>query len=293
MLASSSLQPSSIPTYKRAWRLFHQFLNAIFQTVSTDLPISPNTIALLSVICLISSMHLQPLAPMFRLKDTLINFFVLMIPLKPFLLSKCSKATIKRVLVPIAIFLSPSQSCTNYLIRRVIWLFIGIKFANSRPCVRQIFMLFLRVSEMTSTSSVGSPPPIQTGQLFKLADDSDNTIALKLVFANYKHSYNQRPFSIVKHRQPPFCPVQLLLDCLALRGNQPGPLFASLDTTSASRSFFTDIVRLALTSCGLNPSRYKGHSFRIKAPSFAADGGMSDVQIWPRLFKRWIVPSTG
>ena len=81
------------------------------------------------------------------------------------------------------------------------------------------FYAFLRVSEMTSTSSVGSPPPIQTGQLFKLADDSDNTIALKLVFANYKHSYNQRPFSIVKHRQPPFCPVQLLLDCLALRGN--------------------------------------------------------------------------
>ena len=27
---------------------------------------------------------------------------------------------------------------------------------------------FLRVGEMTSTSSVGSPPPIQTGQLFKL-----------------------------------------------------------------------------------------------------------------------------
>ena len=142
MLASSSLQPSSIPTYKRALRLFHQFLNAIFQTVSTVLPISPNTIALLSVICLISSMHLQPLAPMFRLKATLINFFVLMIPLKPFLPSKCSKATVKRVLVRIATFLSPSQSCTNYLIRRVIWLFIGIKFVNSRPCVLQIFMLF-------------------------------------------------------------------------------------------------------------------------------------------------------
>ena len=77
------------------------------------------------------------------------------------------------------------------------------------------FYAVLRVSEMTSTSSVGSPPPIQMGQLFKLVDDSGNTIALKLVFANYKHSYNQRPFSIVIHRQPPFCPVQLLLDYLA------------------------------------------------------------------------------
>ena len=40
---------------------------------------------------------------------------------------------------------------------------------------------FLRVGEMTSTSSVGSPPPIQTGQLFKLANNSGNTIAIKLV----------------------------------------------------------------------------------------------------------------
>ena len=37
MLASSSLQPSLIPTYKRAWRLFHQFVNATFQTVSINL----------------------------------------------------------------------------------------------------------------------------------------------------------------------------------------------------------------------------------------------------------------
>lgn len=106
---------------------------------------------------------------------------------------------------------------------------------------------------MTSTSTVGSPTPIQIDQLFKLADDSGHTIALKLVFANYKHSYNQRPFSIVIHRQPPFCPVQLLLDYLALRGNQPGS--PNLDNTSVSRSFFTDTLRLALTSCGLNPSR--------------------------------------
>ena len=46
MLVSCSPQPSSIPTYKRAWRLFHQFLYAVFQTVSPILPVSPNTIAL-------------------------------------------------------------------------------------------------------------------------------------------------------------------------------------------------------------------------------------------------------
>ena len=95
---------------------------------------------------------------------------------------------------------------------------------------------------MTSPSSVVSPSPIQIGQLIKLTDDHGDTVALKLVFANYKHSYNQRPFSIVIDRHP-------------------------------------------LTSCGLNPSRSKGHSFRIRAASFAADRGMCDAQI--RALGRW------
>ena len=45
MLAKSSLQPSSIPTYRRAWTLFYQFLNTIFQSVSNSFPISPNTVS--------------------------------------------------------------------------------------------------------------------------------------------------------------------------------------------------------------------------------------------------------
>lgn len=138
---------------------------------------------------------------------------------------------------------------------------------------------------MTSASSVVSPSPIQIGQLIKLIDDHGGPVPLKIVFANYKHSYNQRPFSIVIARHPRFCPVQLLLDYLALRSNQLGPLVANMDNPSLSTIFFEDILRLALTSCGLNPSRSKGHSFRIRAASFAADRGMCDAQI--RALGRW------
>ena len=46
MLAKSSLQPSSIPTYQRAWRLFYQFLTAIFHSESKPFPIAPHTLAL-------------------------------------------------------------------------------------------------------------------------------------------------------------------------------------------------------------------------------------------------------
>ena len=58
-----------------------------------------------------------------------------------------------------------------------------------------------------------------------------------------------------------------------------------MDNPSLSTIFFKDILRLALTSCGLNPSRFKGHSFRIRAASFAADRGMCDAQI--RALGRW------
>ena len=45
-LLQSSLQPSSLPTYQRAWKLFSQFLHIILTSISTTLPISPPILAL-------------------------------------------------------------------------------------------------------------------------------------------------------------------------------------------------------------------------------------------------------
>ncbi|XP_044175542.1 uncharacterized protein LOC122958671 [Acropora millepora] len=45
-LLQSSLQPSSLPTYQWAWKLFSQFLHIILPSVSTTLPISPPILAL-------------------------------------------------------------------------------------------------------------------------------------------------------------------------------------------------------------------------------------------------------
>lgn len=114
-----------------------------------------------------------------------------------------------------------------------------------------------------------APPPLpRSNQLVKLPDGSGNTVAFKLNFADFQHNnnINQHPFSIVMHRQSPFCPVQLFLDYFILCGSLPGPLFANPDNSPVSRTFFADILCLPCKSRGLSPMRYKSHSFRIGLP---------------------------
>ena len=145
------------------------------------------------------------------------------------------------------------------------------------------FHAFLRVGEITSSGNCN--PPLQYHQLSKLLDPSQKVVALKVTFHDFKHHNNQRPFSLTVHSQTAFCPVRILLDYLALRGNRPGALFITLDGAPVTRSAFTDQLALAIQLCGLDPSRYKGHSFRIGAASHAAERGMSDAQI--RILGRW------
>ena len=45
-LIQSSLQPSSIPTYRRAWKLYRQFAHNVFHSASIRLPISTSNLGL-------------------------------------------------------------------------------------------------------------------------------------------------------------------------------------------------------------------------------------------------------
>ena len=66
------------------------------------------------------------------------------------------------------------------------------------------------------------------------------------------------------------CPVQALANYLAVRSGSPGPLFIWPDGRPVSREGFVALVRAALSSSGMDPVRYSGHSFRIGAATAAA-----------------------
>ena len=92
------------------------------------------------------------------------------------------------------------------------------------------------------------------------------------------------PLSVVLSRQPN-CPVTLLSKYLTLWGSRPGAIFLSEDGLPVLLSVFSNQLLRVCHLCGLDPSRYKGHSFGLGAASYAADRGCSDTQI--RMLGRW------
>ena len=146
------------------------------------------------------------------------------------------------------------------------------------------FFAFLRIGEITSTNNPGCHP-LQLNQLAYNCDSSNHVLSINLTFHNFKHNYNQRPFQLTITRQPACCPVQLLLEYLALRGNREGAIFMTPGGRPVAREVFATQLSETIQLCGLDSNRYKGHSFRIGAASYAAGQGMSDSQI--RIMGRW------
>ena len=149
--------------------------------------------------------------------------------------------------------------------------------------VYRCFYGFLRIGEITATKQ--APNVLQLSQVTKLSNASGFIVSVKLIFHQFKHHYNQPPVSIILSRQAGVWPVENLLRYFPLRGSMPGPLFQHLNGVPVTRTEFDEWLARVIKHCGLDSTKYKGHSFRIGAASHAAACGYSDSQI--RLLGRW------
>ena len=112
------------------------------------------------------------------------------------------------------------------------------QFSQFRTMCTTAFFVFLRIGEITYNSAKDASNLIlQVHHVSKLVYSSKYAVALEITCGNFKHSNNQRPFTIFLHRQNSFCPVQFLLEYLARRGNRPGPLFLNPKNNPVSRNF--------------------------------------------------------
>jgi len=149
------------------------------------------------------------------------------------------------------------------------------------------FFAFLRIGEITvSKRDSVNGNLLQLDQVSIQHSGKGNVVSLIITFTSYKHSYNPNPpFSIVLMRQPKACPVQLFLDYVSFRGTIHGPLFIHQNGSPVLRSEFSKMLSSVIQLCNLDPNRYKGHSFRIGAATYAAEQGLPDTKI--RQLGRW------
>ena len=148
------------------------------------------------------------------------------------------------------------------------------------------FFAFLRISEITvSKQDSVNGNLLQLDQVSRKHSGKGNVVSLIITFKSYKHNNNQNPFSIVLNRQPKACPVQSFLDYVSVRGTVHGPLFINHNSSPVLRSGFSKMFGSVIRICNMDPNRYKGHSFRIGAATYAAEQGVSDDKI--RHLGRW------
>ena len=145
------------------------------------------------------------------------------------------------------------------------------------------FFAFLRIGEITTCHR--SPSVININQVVKVVDATNKTIKIKITLNDFKHSYNERPAVLTLSRRSDICPVQSLLDYFSVRDSSNGPLFQLSSGNPVPRTLFTIFLASVFRACGLDSSKYKGHSFRIGAATFAAEWGFSDEKI--RAMGRW------
>lgn len=147
------------------------------------------------------------------------------------------------------------------------------------------FHAFLRPGEFTVRGTT-SPHLIHLKNIQFLPSRSKCT-AMSLAFHTFKHSQAQKPFTLRIPAKPKnsLCPVLALINYLAIRPSQPGPLFMFQDLSPIPRSFFSSHLSKSLVWSGLDPKSYKPHSFRIGAATEAAQQGVPEHKI--RLMGRW------
>ena len=151
------------------------------------------------------------------------------------------------------------------------------------------FHAFLRIGEITVHSKARHESVIQ------VSDVTVSHSSLTLVMCHFKHNTSGRPVTLsISRTHDKYCPVLALSRFLQVRGTAHGPLYAFANASPVSRNFFCEHLTKTLTYAGLDPDKYKGHSFRIGAATAAADSGLSETQIqtmgrWKStVFKRYI-----
>ncbi|CAC5395125.1 unnamed protein product [Mytilus coruscus] len=143
------------------------------------------------------------------------------------------------------------------------------------------FSTFSRVGELVTTKNAPNDNVLLLHDV-SLSYVQGKAAEVQVCFRKFKRNVRGMPKTILfSHGTAMESAVVAMVEYLKVRpySAPTEPLFCSVDATPLHRPDFDRILHKCLASCGLDSSRYKGHSFRIGAATDAAERGLSDSQI--------------
>ena len=148
------------------------------------------------------------------------------------------------------------------------------------------FFGFLRCGEFTCTSRQAYDPGCHLSLGDIAIDSPSNPSTMRVTLKQSKTDpFRQGTDIFLGATGATLCPVLAMVAYLALREKSQGPLFVRSNGNPLSRAFLVDSLKGALQQCGVDPTNYNGHSFRIGAATTAAACGIEDATI--KKLGRW------
>ncbi|KAK3101276.1 hypothetical protein FSP39_002336 [Pinctada imbricata] len=142
------------------------------------------------------------------------------------------------------------------------------------------FNAFLRLGEVVVKTPLDHGKVIQVGDVtFQMA--GKDPISTQIVLNHHKSQKKSDPIIITIQGNPliAYCPVRCLFNYKNSFPHTSGPLFQFSSGSPVPYSYVTTQLSKAAVFAGLDPKRYKGHSFRIGAATHAAQLGFSENYI--------------
>ena len=148
------------------------------------------------------------------------------------------------------------------------------------------FFAFLRAGEFTcqSLESFDQSSMVALGDVWVDSHSDPWCLTIKLKQSK-GNPFGHGVLIHLGHTFQPLCPVVAVLSYLAICPSTPGPFFVFSDGSPLSRERLISALSQALKDSGVDPSNFKGHSFRIGAATTATKVGLSDSLI--RVLGRW------
>ncbi|XP_061187281.1 uncharacterized protein LOC133195456 isoform X3 [Saccostrea echinata] len=281
-LTTAAIAPSTTATYNRAWRVFTSF--CISYNIPCVLPLTSSIVALFVAHLFSASFSPKSISTYLSALGYVHKILNYQDPTQAFLIQKLIAGAYRLgntfdIRLPI----------TNHILDQLVsCLPQVVSEENNQKMFRALFLFafsaFARIGEL-----VGSEGHYE--EVIQLSDvtftcKAGKAYQVNVCFKTFKHNSSGVPkFISFSHGDCKISAVEALLQYLNIRKNITGPLFLLDNSLPLTRVKFNHTLKKCLLLCGLDSSKYKGHSFRIGAATAAAFKGCTDTQI--RSMGRW------